>query len=334
MPPAPVTSLFTSSTPNFFGASTTAASAFSNPFKAAAAPAADSASASGDAGASSDDPETAPEEESTARFEPVVKLQEVKTSTGRGGRRCAVHAACGAVPLRRGGQRVEGEGQRRREAAQVEDQRQGAGADAAGEDAQAVHQPPRAPVADPEAQRRVGPQLDLALRGLRAGGAGDADVRHSIQGLGQSDRTQPTSRSAAQPPTTAQLLTALSVSPPSLCPMQPPMPSRASGTRCATSTPSCWKRRRNADARTAPLPLALLSSSSADAGRSPHMRAQRAQATRWAGIVRNGGIDPARVAASSLRLLLPPPPVPPLLRASAPLLRPLLWLPSTEPVRR
>ena len=77
--PTPVTSLFTSSTPNFFGASSGASSAF---FKIAAAPATDSGSTGGDAGASTDEPETAPEEESTARFEPVVKLQEVKTSTG------------------------------------------------------------------------------------------------------------------------------------------------------------------------------------------------------------------------------------------------------------
>ena len=81
--PKPLTSFFSSTTPAFsFGFSAPATSTTSSPSTLfGIPPAADSTSTSGEADGG-DDPETAPEEESTARFEPVVKLQEVKVTTG------------------------------------------------------------------------------------------------------------------------------------------------------------------------------------------------------------------------------------------------------------
>ena len=94
--PTPVTSTFTSSTPGVgfsFGTAlpstsstlsfgSAGSSTFGSSSSLSSPTTSSTAAAGGEDSASTDDPEVAPEEESTARFTPVVRLTEVQTSTG------------------------------------------------------------------------------------------------------------------------------------------------------------------------------------------------------------------------------------------------------------
>ena len=83
--PKPVTSSFTSSTPSVgfsFGSALPSSSSSPSTFGSSSFTSTPSIGATADDGASTDDPEVAPEEESTARFTPVVRLTEVAVTTG------------------------------------------------------------------------------------------------------------------------------------------------------------------------------------------------------------------------------------------------------------